>query len=269
MTGTRLSERLAASPDSYAALSRTNTYSLLFALPLLALYEVAVTAMNVGERFHVRNAADLWLRGILRSAGFESTIALSALLVAAGTLIVLRERRTRQIPIRWRYFGFMLLESAALAAVFGTVVGGVTGAVLSPLAAVGSGAFAVPLAIAAQAEVRLGAIQRLVLSLGAGLYEELFFRVLLIPALIAVIVASRRAKRSTAVAISVVISSVLFSTAHYIGPLGDSFALGSFMFRFIGGLAFSAILVIRGFGIVAWTHALYDVFLILGGLGGS
>lgn len=265
MIPTRLAGRIEVPSDSYLAFSSTNTYSLLFALPLLALYEVAVAAINVGERFHVRNAADLWLRGLLRSAGFESTIALSALLVAAGTLVVLRERRTRPVPIRGRYFGMMLLESAVLAAVFGTIIGGMTSAVLSPLASDQTGLPAALLAITAQAEVKLGMLQRLVLSLGAGLYEELFFRVLLIPALIALFAASRRVDRPAATAAAVVISSVFFSAAHYIGPLGDAPALGSFVFRFIGGLAFSVILVLRGFGIVAWTHALYDVFLILGG----
>ncbi len=265
LISTRLSDRISVPLDSYFALSRTNTYSLLFALPLLALYEIAVALINVGERFHVRNAADLWLRGLLRASGFEATIALSALLVAAGTLVVLRERRTRPVPIHGQYFGRMLLESAALAAAFGTIIGGLTSAVLSPLAADGFGVLGVPLVVAAQAEVRLGMVQRLVLSLGAGLYEELFFRVLLIPALIALLVATRRIKRPTATVAAVIASSLFFSAAHYLGPLGDTPELGSFIFRFIGGLAFSIILVVRGFGIVAWTHALYDVFLILSG----
>ena len=43
-------------------------------------------------------------------------------------------------------------------------------------------------------------------------------------------------------------------------------ALDVFVYRFIGGLAFTVIYVLRGFGIVSWTHALYDVFVVLGGL---
>jgi hypothetical protein len=31
----------------------------------------------------------------------------------------------------------------------------------------------------------------------------------------------------------------------------------------ISGVAFSALYLLRGFGITAWTHALYDVFLLL------
>lgn len=261
----RSARSLSRAPDSYFELSRTRTYGLLLALPLLTAYEVSVALINAGERLHLRNAADIWLRGLLRAAGFESTLALSALLVAAVTLLILRERRTRPVPIRGRYLGFMLVESAGLAAVFGTLVGGLTSAVLGPLAAMPAGSWLVahPLSTSAL-DLRPSAVERLVLSLGAGLYEELVFRVLLIPALVALLVATRRVERRTAIATAVVTASVLFSAAHYIGPLGDSLALGSFTFRFIGGLAFSLILVLRGFGIVAWTHALYDVFLIVG-----
>jgi hypothetical protein len=34
------------------------------------------------------------------------------------------------------------------------------------------------------------------------------------------------------------------------------------VFRTIAGLFFSALYLTRGFGITAWTHALYDVFLV-------
>jgi hypothetical protein len=32
----------------------------------------------------------------------------------------------------------------------------------------------------------------------------------------------------------------------------------------VAGLLFSGLYVLRGFGITAWTHALYDVFLAVG-----
>ena len=63
--------------------------------------------------------------------------------------------------------------------------------------------------------------------------------------------------------VAVLASALLFSLAHYIGPLGDGIDAASFIFRFLGGLAFSAIYALRGFGIVSWTHALYDLGLYL------
>ena len=61
--------------------------------------------------------------------------------------------------------------------------------------------------------------------------------------------------------------ALIFSSFHYVGPYGDRLELGSFTFRTIAGVLFSGLYLLRGFGITAWTHALYDVFLALAGLG--
>jgi hypothetical protein len=69
--------------------------------------------------------------------------------------------------------------------------------------------------------------------------------------------------RRAAGVLAVVGGAALFSAAHYVGAYGDPFTLDSFTFRFIAGLFFSALYVVRGFGITAWTHALYDAFLLV------
>src|SRR2546430_5591291 len=60
-----------------------------------------------------------------------------------------------------------------------------------------------------------------------------------------------------------VVGAGIFSAFHYLGPFGDRFQIYSFVFRMIAGLFFSALYLLRGFGITAWTHALYDVSLLL------
>jgi hypothetical protein len=57
------------------------------------------------------------------------------------------------------------------------------------------------------------------------------------------------------------LGALVFSAFHYIGPYGDVLELRSFAFRAIAGVLFSGLYLVRGFGITAWTHALYDVFL--------
>jgi membrane protease YdiL (CAAX protease family) len=101
------------------------------------------------------------------------------------------------------------------------------------------------------------------LSLGAGIYEELFFRVFLVSGIAAVCktILGFGARASTVVA--VVASAILFSLFHYLPPYGDHLQLASFTFRLLSGIAFSVLYVTRGFGITAWTHALYDSFLLL------
>ena len=61
-----------------------------------------------------------------------------------------------------------------------------------------------------------------------------------------------------------IIGALLFSYVHYIGPLGDTMELGSFTFRAVAGLVFNIMFLVRGFGVAAWTHALYDVYVISG-----
>jgi hypothetical protein len=63
--------------------------------------------------------------------------------------------------------------------------------------------------------------------------------------------------------LAVVIGALVFATFHYIGPYGEPVELGSFTFRVVAGVLFSGLYLLRGFGITAWTHALYDVFLTL------
>lgn len=67
--------------------------------------------------------------------------------------------------------------------------------------------------------------------------------------------------------LAAVVGALLFSGVHYIGALGDPFTVASFAFRFLFGLALNVIFLARGFGVAAWTHALYDVMIVTGLLG--
>jgi hypothetical protein len=67
--------------------------------------------------------------------------------------------------------------------------------------------------------------------------------------------------------LATVLGALIFSAFHYIGPYGDRLELSSFAFRAVAGVLFSGLYLLRGFGIAAWTHALYDVFLSLAGSG--
>ena len=58
-----------------------------------------------------------------------------------------------------------------------------------------------------------------------------------------------------------IVGALVFSAFHYIGPYGDRLDLASFTFRAVAGVLFSALYLLRGFGITAWTHAIYDVML--------
>jgi len=236
----------------YLDASRAPRYSVLFALPLLLLYEGLAFAMTGSAYAGVRNGADVMLKSLFISfGGRDGLIVFDVLLLGIGALIVWRDLRSHPGKLRGSVFGSMFVESALYAAVFGIVVGRLTALVLGVprLLQIGGG------------QLSLGT--QLVTGLGAGIYEELLFRVLLTGGLLWALRRVRVLGRTGAAVAAVVLSALIFSTFHYVGPLGDAFTVQSFVFRAIAGLVFSGMYVTRGLGVTAWTHALYDVGLTL------
>ncbi len=233
--------------------SRSHRYSLVFALPLLVAYELLEALAPVRVKGGVvRNGADVILTGGFTALfGPRGPLVLMGLVIGGALVLIWRDRRPG--PLKPHYFGLMLAESAVLALLFGVVVGVATVQLLGPLRSLAAGA----------AGVGGSALERLTLSLGAGLYEELLFRVVLV-ALISNGLRLVGFSRITSGVTAVIAGALLFSAFHYVGPLGDELRLDSFVFRALAGVAFSALYLTRGFGITAWTHALYDVAVLLG-----
>ena len=242
---------------SYFDISRAPRYSVVFALPLLLGYEALAAALS-GPRSasQVRNGADVLLKeAFIAVAGRNGPLIFIAAVIGVGIWFVARDIKRSKQGVRPLVFGAMLAESIALAAAFGIVIGTVTSKLLGSLHV---------LAITQGPIAHLSWPTRLMLSLGAGLYEELLFRVLLVSALAAGARAVFGFGVKGAGVFATLVGALIFSAFHYIGPFGDPFSLTSFTFRAISGVAFSALYLLRGFGITAWTHALYDAFLLLG-----
>jgi hypothetical protein len=239
---------------TYWRQSRAHRYSLLFALPLLVAYETLAAVLGHGESQAIRNGADVLLKSVFISIlGEHGPLVFGAILIAASVWLVVRDMRPHGSRLSPRVFAGMTVESIALALMFGIVVSTITSRVLAPFAA-----------IVQTPMQELGWWTQLMVSLGAGLYEELLFRVLLVGAIAAAGTNLLGWRPATAGMVAVGVGAIVFSAFHYVGPFGDPLDAGSFTFRLIAGIFFSALFVTRGFGITAWTHALYDVFLLFG-----
>ncbi|HYT71829.1 MAG TPA: CPBP family glutamic-type intramembrane protease [Gemmatimonadales bacterium] len=240
------------SPGSYWQASRAPRYSLLFALPLLVFYQLLATLLSTGPR-SLRNGADVILQSLFAAAaGTWGAPLFMACLIAVGLWLVVRDMHAHGSRLSGGVFCTMLGESVVLALAFGIVVGGITSGLMGLLHT---------LALAPGQD--LDGWTRLMVSLGAGIYEELLFRVLLVTLLAA---AARTLLGWGPVPAGVaasILGAAIFSAFHYVGAYGDRFQLYSFVFRMIAGLFFSALYLVRGFGITAWTHALYDVLLLV------
>ncbi len=105
----------------------------------------------------------------------------------------------------------------------------------------------------------------IVTGIGAGIYEELIFRLILIGILMLLFQDVLRLNHKSSIILSVLVSAALFSAHHHIvfvnGQLSSNapFNWAEFIFRTIAGIYFAALFAIRGFGITAGTHAFYDI----------
>lgn len=223
-------------PDTYWTLSRTPLTSLAFTLPLVLAYEGGVLVLGRGSP---RNGADVWLRHLLDALGFGEYFLLPTLTIV-GLLAWHHVRHDR-----WRFSPAVLLGMCLECLVLA--------AVLLALARLQNQFW--PLFFQGPPA---GLFARFVGFCGAGLYEEVLFRLLLLPA---VAWACQRLGSGPAAAWAWAVfgTSVLFAAAHYVGPLGDAFDLHSFAFRTLAGIFFATLFLVRGFGIAAGTHAAYDM----------
>src|SRR5688500_6156842 len=115
----------------YLDYTRSAWFSFLFVLPLLVLYQVLAVVANLGERRAVINGADALVQSFLNLIGLHVWLgSWIALTVVAGLLAYRSDKAHRNQPLRLQYFGGMLVESAAYAAVLGTVVGYLTALLL-------------------------------------------------------------------------------------------------------------------------------------------
>ena len=228
---------------SYRALSRTPLTSLVFTLPLVLAYEGGVLMLGRGTP---RNGADVWLRQALDALGFGAYFLLPALTVV-GLLAWHHVEHDR-----WHFSPGVLMGMAGESTLWALL--------LVALARLQERLW--PLDMGPDAA--LGAwdsfAARLVGYCGAGLYEEVLFRLLMLPA-VAWMLRRLGFSASGAVAGAIALTSGMFSLAHYVGPLGDAFDPYSFTFRVIAGVFFALIFLGRGFGIAAGTHAIYDMLV--------
>lgn len=227
-----------ASAGGYWALSRTPLTSLVFTLPLVLAYEGGVLFLGRGSP---RNGADVWLRRLLDALGFGEYFLLPVL-----TLLGLLAWHHVEHD-RWRFSLRVLAGMAAECLFLAVVLVGIARfqSRIWPLAAGAGGG---------------GVLARFVGFCGAGLYEEVLFRLLLLPA-VAWLLRRAGCGPGAALAWAALGTSLVFSAAHYVGPLGDTFDLYGFTFRAVAGLFFALLFLVRGFGIAAGTHAAYDMLV--------
>ncbi|MCY2954499.1 MAG: CPBP family intramembrane metalloprotease [Planctomycetota bacterium] len=223
---------------------------LVFLLPMLVMYEVGTRyfASDWARHAEMRVLAFTMFRQFMELFGASGRY-LPPLAVVG---ILLAMHIARRDP--WKFqvgtaFG-MVVESALLAL---------------PLLALGSLLRRYLVLYAGGAGARSG----FVLALGAGIYEELVFRLMAFTVLNILLIDLLQVGKWAAYVLIVVSSSVLFAAYHYWGPMAEPFRLSDFAFRTVAGAYFGWLFITRGFGITAGSHVAYDMYYFgLRALGG-
>lgn len=207
--------------------------ALVFLLPLILFYEITSLARNdrvISFEF-LRQFLQLFGRVGFWAPGLAVIVILLATHAASGDKWV----------IHWRRVGFMYVESLALSI---------------PLLLL---SWSVPLAAGNGAD----ALHSIALGIGAGVYEELVFRLIMISVIVILAADIMRLDRAGVAVAAVLLSSLAFA-AHHHPPIGtDPFRVVPFLFRTMAGVYLAVIFWFRGYGPAAGCHAAYNLDLVL------
>jgi len=274
--------------DSYLERTSRPVYAIVFLLPFIVFYELGTILINtdVLNQSQVRVVAFVWLQNLLRHLGTGSRFAwIAPPLVVVIILVGL------QVASRKQWY-FCLSDYTPM--VFECIFLAVPLIVLSlmfnspPANSDNASQFSrarpsVRVVVAAQRGCLSGEnlssvdylaaarpkahwlMADIVTGVGAGIYEELVFRLILICALMVLFQDLIGMGHQNAIVLSILMSAALFSAHHHIvwvdGRLGRSapFLWTEFGFRTLAGVYFAILFAVRGFGITAGTHAFYDI----------
>lgn len=218
----------------------------VFVFPLFLVYQVGIVS-------GVRNGADVFTSLLMQLVDYDLgnyLLLFAALLFGYAGLLAALRRSGRFQPKR---FLPLLTESGLYALCMGSLILLVIRYVLWFVPGLGPGLAVETLPDRAPLEI-------LVISAGAGLHEEFVFRAGLMAGL--ALLLEQRIARRAAWTVALVVSSLVFAGVHHLGPAGEEFTVVAFVYRMLAGAYFGVIYQLRGFAVAAWTHSLYDLYVL-------
>jgi membrane protease YdiL (CAAX protease family) len=224
----------------YHEQSKDPLNSLVLCLPILFVYEVGLM-ISQGSTL---NGVDFITLLVARQWGVDGLLAFNGgLLLTCLVAIAVLKREERLQP---KIVLPIVLESTAYALIMGSLIV----LVMQNL-----------LGLSAGAGQQLSLSERVFVSLGAGFHEELIFRLVIFGGLLWGLKKLFPKYGTAAILVALVVSSTLFSVAHYVGP--EAFEVRSFVYRFLAGLMLCGLYATRGFAIAVYTHTIYDIYVLV------
>jgi hypothetical protein len=231
--------------SAYLRSTRHPWASLLFLVPPLAAYEGGVIWLGGDRGGSLRNGADAWLRW-----GLELFAPGHVFVAPAVVLVVL---------LVWSWWRWSDRPHDPVTAVFGMAFESCLFAALLWQFSRNFGPIVDHLGVKLEV-VRTVPAGQILTYVGAGIYEEVLFRLGLFGGL-CLLLRAIRLPRLIAVFLAAAAGAAGFAAAHHLGPYGEPMQPYVFAFRAVAGLYFTALFVGRGFGVAVGAHAGYDVLV--------
>ena len=229
---------------SYFIQTRSSFYSFLFTIPLFIIYEIGIIFLSKDDIIVVRNGADFLMRAILESFGIFGLYGLGAIfLIGFIVTYVFFLGDKDSSDIKTEYLFIMVFESVVWAILLYILLSKFMVLLMIPIGKV--------------------VLQQVILAVGAGIYEEFLFRVLLISGLSSIIVFVFLWEERGANIAALIIAAAIFSGFHFMGEYGDYFTMELFLLRFFAGIILGILYYARGFGITAYAHSIYDLIVLI------
>lgn len=225
----------------YLNSSKSLHYSLILTLPALAIYEIGVLILFQDSFFELRNSGEILLRSFFVTFGLTNPVIVSSILLLLFLIIMIRGFKIEKKPgIHADYIIYMLLESM----LWGSLI------------FIGLQLFTqLPLQMITL-EDKLSNIN---LAIGAGIFEELIFRLVVIGALLVILERGITLSPNIAVPLAILLSAIIFAAFHL---FMEAYSFPVFSQRIFGGVLLGSLYYIRGYGISVYAHIIYN-FLIL------
>ena len=228
---------------SYWRSTRSPLYSFLFTVPLFLIYEIGIFLTSSDDMFVLRNGADALMRQILATFGITGLYWIGVIFFIGFIITFILQRKFwEETQIHSDYFLLMTVESVGWSVLIYFLMTNVYLLLMNPTGSM--------------------LVQQVTLAVGAGIYEEFLFRVLLIAGISVILGFIFQWSDKTRNWAAMVIAAGIFSSFHFIGEYGDFFSFNIFMVRFLAGIVLGTLYFLRGFGITAWSHAVYDLIVL-------
>ena len=227
----------------YLNSSRSIHYGLILTLPALAVYEIGIFLLFNDSVYELRNSGEVLLRQLFDTIGLTNIYVVSGILAAVFMVVMIRGYRIERAPgLKANHFFYMLLESLFWGAVLYLIMEGFARMPFQLL----------------QLQEKIANIN---LAIGAGIFEELIFRMILISALLVILEYGLGQKGRWTESLAILLAAVVFAAFHL---FLEAFLFPIFMQRVLGGIFLGFVYRYRGYGISVYSHIVFNLLILAG-----